>query len=160
MKTLCVDIGSFEISRDANNQLEAQSIGGGMVVCFHCPAAEAGGLLNTMFPTSRIHPEMARTQPGAFLDTGILLALKALQAENISPKSLAVYVAGGAGLLGADNPLDLGRRNYAVARRILERIGLDIRGYAVGGKYARDVRMDVASGKVVVESQNGEVVTL
>ena len=160
MKTLCVDIGSLEISRDACSELAAQSVGGGMVVCFHCPAAKAGGLLNALFPSSRLHPEMARGQPEAFLDTGILQALRALQAENISPKSLAVYVAGGAGLLGADNPLDLGRRNYAVARRILERIGLDIRGYAVGGKYARDIRMNVGSGQVVIESQDGQVVTL
>ena len=156
MKKIYVDIGGFEIASGPDTQIIAQSVGGGVAVCFFSAQHNTGALLNTLFPTSRLHPDAARINPEAFCDTGIIAALRAMQSKKVAKDQLRVKVAGGAEFSSV-GPMDLGSRNILMIEKIFQKIGIGILGRSIGGKYARDVNLDLNSGRVRVDIQNGKV---
>jgi chemotaxis protein CheD len=121
----------------------------------HDAAAGVGGLLHFMLPDSGIDRARGRENPWMFADTGIPLMLDRLYARGASRRRVTARAAGGASMMDQENVFDIGRRNYLALRKILWKAGVMLHGEAVGGVRSRTVRLEVGSGKFLIQ-EGGE----
>jgi chemotaxis protein CheD len=91
-----------------------------------------------------------------FADTGIPMMLDRICARGASKRRLTVRAAGGASMMDPENVFDIGRRNYLAMRKILWKAGVMVHGEAVGGVRSRTVRLEIGSGKFLIQ-EAGEV---
>ena len=69
---------------------------------------------------------------------------------------LVVKVAGGGHLLGADDELDIGRRNVEMVDYLFERSGVQVAARDTGGTESRTIEFHVQTGEVWVRSRGKE----
>jgi chemotaxis protein CheD len=136
--------------------LATYALGSCIGLAVHDPAAGVGGLLHFMLPDSAIDRDRGRENPWMFADTGIPMMLERLCARGASKRRLTVRVAGGASMMDQENVFDIGRRNYLALRKILWKAGVMVHGEAVGGVRSRTVRLEIGSGKFLIQ-EGGEV---
>jgi len=113
-------------------------------------------LLHFMLPDSGIDHERGRENPWMFADTGIPILLDKLCARGASKRRLTARAAGGASMMDQQNIFDIGRRNYLAMRKILWKAGVMVHGEAVGGIRSRTVRLEIGTGKFLIQ-EGGEV---
>jgi len=142
---------------DAPGQvLATYALGSCIGLAVHDAKAGVGGLLHFMLPDSAIDSERGRENPWMFADTGIPMLLDRLCARGASKRRLTVRAAGGASMMDQENVFDIGRRNYLAMRKILWKAGVMVHGEAVGGIRSRTVRLEIGSGKFLIQ-EGGEV---
>jgi chemotaxis protein CheD len=142
---------------DAPGQvLATYALGSCIGLAVHDAKAGVGGLLHFMLPDSAIDHERGRENPWMFADTGIPMLLDRLCARGASKRRLTVRAAGGASMMDQENVFDIGRRNYLAMRKILWKAGVMVHGEAVGGIRSRTVRLEIGSGKFLIQ-EGGEV---
>ena len=142
---------------DAPGQvLATYALGSCIGLAVHDAKAGVGGLLHFMLPDSGIDHERGRENPWMFADTGIPMLLDRLCARGASKRRLTVRAAGGASMMDQENVFDIGRRNYLAMRKILWKAGVMVHGEAVGGIRPRTVRLEIGSGKFLIQ-EGGEV---
>jgi chemotaxis protein CheD len=155
---LVVDIADVQVSADPNVSLVTYSLGSCMGVAVWDPQVGVGGLLHYMLPDSAIAPEKAKVSPAMFADSGIPRLFKSAYDLGASKKRMVVKVAGGSSLLGDSGTFNIGKRNYAVLRRIFWKNGILIDGEHVGGSISRTMRLDVGTGRVTIRNyRSGEI---
>ncbi len=84
------------------------------------------------------------------------MMLDRLIARGASKRRLTVRAAGGASMMDPQNVFDIGRRNCLAMRKTLWKAGVMLHGEAVGGVRSRTVRLEVATGKFLIQ-EAGEV---
>jgi chemotaxis protein CheD len=136
--------------------LATYALGSCIGLALHDAAAGVGGLLHFMLPDSGIDRDRSRQNPWMFADTGIPMLLDRLCARGASKRRLTVRAAGGASMMDKENIFDIGRRNYLAMRKILWKAGVMVHGEAVGGVRSRTVRLEIGSGKFLIQ-EGGEV---
>jgi len=142
---------------DAPGQvLATYALGSCIGLAVHDATAGVGGLLHFMLPDSGIDRGRSRDNPWMFADTGIPMMLQQVLARGASKRRLTVRAAGGASMMDLENVFDIGRRNYLAMRKILWKAGVMVHGEAVGGVRSRTVRLEIGSGKFLVQ-EAGEV---
>jgi chemotaxis protein CheD len=142
---------------DAPGQvLATYALGSCIGLAVHDAQAGVGGLLHFMLPDSGIDHARGRENPWMFADTGIPMLLDRLCARGASKRRLTVRAAGGASMMDQENVFDIGRRNYLAMRKILWKAGIMVHGEAVGGVRSRTVRLEIGSGKFLIQ-EGGEV---
>jgi chemotaxis protein CheD len=144
-----VGIGQYAVTGESDGLVLTHALGSCVAVCIWDPVTHVGGLLHFLLPDSAISPERARTDPGAFADTGLPALFHAAYAVGLDKARCVVRLVGGAEVAGLGS-LDVGRRNTEAARRILARNGLTVRGEATGGHTPRSVMLQVRDGQVIV----------
>lgn len=150
MSTLVVGISDCKISSDLDSILLTYALGSCIAVAVYDPVARIGGLLHYMLPESGLDATKAAENPFMFADTGIAGLLKKVRESGANRTRMAVRIAGGAQMLTGHELFQIGRRNYLAARKLLWKEGLMIAGEACGGEVSRTVRMEVATGRVLV----------
>jgi chemotaxis protein CheD len=142
---------------DAPGQvLATYALGSCIGLAVHDAQAGVGGLLHFMLPDSSIGRDGRGENPWMFADTGIPRMLEQVCARGASKRRLTVRAAGGASMMDQENIFDIGRRNYLAMRKILWKAGVMVHGEAVGGIRSRTVRLEIGSGKFLIQ-EAGEV---
>jgi chemotaxis protein CheD len=131
-------------------------LGSCIAVAIHDPVASVAGLLHFMLPESSLNPEKASHYPYMFADTGIPLLFQAAYGLGAEKRRLIVRVAGGAQLMDEDGVFNIGKRNHLATRKILWKAGMMVHAEEVGGMIARNVRLEVASGRFWVHGPGME----
>lgn len=151
-KTLVVSVADMIASNDPSAELVTYSLGSCLGVTAYDPKQRVGGLLHLMLPSSTLDARKAAARPYLFVDTGVPRLFHALYSFGAEKRRLAVKAAGGAHLLDDENMFKIAERNLAALRAILERNGVRLGSTDVGGRRSRNLRLDLASGDVTVES--------
>ncbi|MGC4081226.1 MAG: chemotaxis protein CheD [Vicinamibacterales bacterium] len=148
-KRIVIGIGEFAVSADPDSVIVTHALGSCVAVCLWDPQARVGGMIHVLLPDSKINPERATTQPGAFADTGIPLLFRTAFAHGAVKARCRVHIVGGATITGAPamEP-SVGKRNVLAARQMLWRNGVMVEKEHVGGTAARNVALDVTDGSV------------
>jgi len=115
------------------------------------PNSKVGGLLHFMLPDSTIDPPRGRANPFMFADTGIPLFLDRLCGHGASKRRLIAHAFGAAQMMDEQNVFEIGKRNYLATRRILWKAGILLQGEAVGGTVSRTVRLEIGTGKILLQ---------
>ncbi|HXC64413.1 MAG TPA: chemotaxis protein CheD, partial [bacterium] len=114
-----------------------------------------GGMLHFSRPDSKESPEQAKAAPATFADTGISAFLWAVFQNGATRKGLQVKLAGGARMFR--DTLGLGEKNYLMAKRVLWKHNLVVANEAVGGNSGIHLKLEMATGAVVVKSNDIEI---
>ena len=132
--------------------LVTYALGSCIGLCFHDPRLHLGALLHIMLP---LNMESGRTHPMKYADTGIKETLKQMEARGASRSRMTVKIAGGAKMFeisGGGGLGNIGQRNIESVHAILKRENIRLLAENVGGKVARTLLFDVASGQGCIRS--------
>jgi len=156
VEQIVVGMADCRIGDAPGQVLATYALGSCIGLAVHDAAAGVGGLLHFMLPDSAIDRGRSRDNPWMFADTGIPMMLDRLCARGASKRRLTVRAAGGASMMDPQNVFDIGRRNCLAMRKILWKAGVMLNGEAVGGVRSRTVRLEIGSGKFLIQ-EGGEV---
>ncbi len=155
-KSVIVDIGGMAVSESPDEVLVTYSLGSCLGVTFYDTALRIGGMAHLMLPLSPIDPQKAVERPFMFVDVGVPRLLADLFARGCRKRDLVVRVVGGAQVMSDSNLFRIGERNVAVFRKIMWKNGLLIQAQETGGSISRTLRLEIATGRLVVRSQGVE----
>ena len=147
-----------KISTDPRERLTIRSLFSCLGVAAYDPVKKVGGVLHAMLPTSGMDLEKAAQSPSLFVDTGINYLVEALLQNGATHEALVVYLAGGADIPLANPILNLGARNCAAADIALRKLGLFVKGKAVGGSVPRSFSLKLDSGGIVETSEDEKII--
>lgn len=152
-----VGIAEYAVVTD-ETQLSTSGLGSCLGIVFHDPQNGVSGLIHVMLPSA----EDARdTNPLKFVDTGVPLLLKEMEAAGASRSAIQAWVVGGSEMLSfSAGDESIGSRNIAVAKRLLAQYQFEIIGTDVGGNHGRSMTFDPESPNVVIRTAAETVVTL
>ena len=148
---LTVGIADMKMAQ-GNGVLITYALGSCIGLCFHVPRLRLGALLHIMLP---LNMEAGRKNPLKYADTGIRETLKQMEAKGASRSRMTVKIAGGAKMFeisGGSGLGNIGQRNIESVHTILRNEGIRLLAEDVGGKVARTLLFDVASGQGCIRS--------
>lgn len=128
------------------------SLGAGVGVAAYDPAAKVGALLHCLLPDSARHGGASPSRPGLYVDTGLDHLLRGMEMSGADRGRLRIIVAGGSQFLEAGPSGNLGRENVRAVRDWLAKEGLTSCGLETGGSASRRMQLDLATGKVTLQS--------
>jgi chemotaxis protein CheD len=155
---LVIGVADMAVSSKAEETLITYSLGSCIAVITYDPVARVGGVLHFMLPEASMDMEKARQKPAMFADSGIPLLFKQSYQLGATKRATIVKVAGGSQIMDENGVFNIGKRNYLAMRKILWRNNVMIAAEHVGGNVNRTVRLEIATGRVLMKvSGFGEV---
>ncbi|MBM3776021.1 MAG: chemotaxis protein CheD [Acidobacteria bacterium] len=158
--TVVVGAGDCGVSNDPSHLLTTYALGSCIGLAIHDPVAKVSGLLHFMLADSTIDAAKAQANPYMFADTGIPQLFKRAYELGAQKRRLVVSAAGGAQVMDPNGVFNIGKRNYLAMRKILWRAGVLLQTEVIGGTGSRTLRLEVATGKLWMQSPDGEEVEL
>ena len=86
-----------------------------------------------------------------FADTGIISLFKQSYQRGAKKENIVVKAVGGSQILDQNGLFNIGKRNYLAMRKILWRNNVAIAAEDIGGSVNRTVRLEMATGKVILK---------
>ena len=153
MKTIVIGLGEIAVSGTPGEVIKTMALGSCVGVVCVAPRKKVAGMAHVVLADSNIAPEKAKLMPGYFADTGIPELLSLMRKHGVeSAGEMVVKLAGGANVMDSNGYFNIGKRNILSVRKYLWRNRLAPRAEDVGGSISRTVWVDVASGRVFVNS--------
>lgn len=151
-----VGVGDAKVTNQSGESLVTYGLGSCIGVAIWDPVSKVAGLLHYMLPESQSDPEKAASNPNLYADTGIPLLFKTAYKLGADKKRLLVRVAGGAQVLDGDGVFNIGKRNYLALKKIFWKAGVMIHAEEVGGSISRTLRLEVDSGRLLLQEAGAE----
>ena len=150
-KELKVGIGDMQFAR-GDSTVITYALGSCIGITFYDPQIKLGGLLHVMLP--------ARTDPRdpkvfKYADSGIHETVRKLTAFGMLKSRTIVKIAGGAKMFdikGSSDFGNIGKRNAAMVKKVLQEEGFRIAAEDTGGAYARTMLLNVSNGDVIIRT--------
>ncbi len=153
-----IGVADMAVSNKPEESLVTYSLGSCIAVITFDPVARVGGILHFMLPEASMDVEKARKKPAMFADSGIPALFKQTYQLGATKKNTIVKVAGGSQIMDENGVFNIGKRNYLAMRKIFWKNNVLIAAEHVGGSVNRTVRLEIATGHVVLKvSGFGEV---
>ncbi len=153
---LAVGVGDLKVSATREETLVTYGLGSCIGITIWDPVSRVGGLLHFMLPESQSDLEKAKDNPALYADTGIPLLFKSAYQLGADKKRLLVRVAGGAQVLDGNGIFNIGKRNYLAMKKIFWKAGVMIHAEEVGSNVSRTLRLEVGSGKLLLQEAGAE----
>ena len=153
---LAVGVGDLKVSSTREETLVTYGLGSCIGITIWDPVSRVGGLLHFMLPESQSDLEKAKDNPALYADTGIPLLFKSAYQLGADKKRLLVRVAGGAQVVDGNGIFNIGKRNYLAMKKIFWKAGVMIHAEEVGSNVSRTLRLEVGSGKLLLQEAGAE----
>ena len=127
------------------------ALGSCIGLCFEDPVLQLAALLHVMLP---MNMEAGRKNAFKYADTGIRETLRQMTGKGAQKSRITVKIAGGAKMFEVNGGSlgNIGQRNIESVHTILRQEGIRLTAEDVGGKVARTLLFDVASGQGCIRS--------
>ncbi|HEY4307753.1 MAG TPA: chemotaxis protein CheD [Gemmatimonadaceae bacterium] len=137
----------------AGGTISTIGLGSCVAIVLYDAATQIGGLAHVLLP----NPQMARdrSNPAKFPSTAVPLLLAEMHHLGARAERVTAKIVGGASMFGNLIPsggINIGERNVAAVRDVLEEARIPIIGEDTGSDYGRSVFLYVLSGRVEVRS--------
>jgi chemotaxis protein CheD len=146
-----IGVADMAISNNAGESLITYSLGSCIAVVIYDPTVKVGGMLHYMLPEASLDPEKAKRIPAMFADSGIPALFKQSYQYGAKKTNMIVKVVGGAQILDENGVFNIGKRNYLALRKLFFKNNVMIAAEHVGGNVNRTVRLEMATGQVVLK---------
>ena len=147
----------MKVSKTPGDILITYSLGSCIGLVIWDPKVQVGGLLHYMLPESKLDKERAQKKPYMFGDSGIPALFRAAYELGASKNRLIVKAVGGSQLLDSSGVFNIGKRNYAIMKKLFEKNNISIAKEDIGGTVNRTISLDVKTGQVILKvSGKGE----
>jgi chemotaxis protein CheD len=148
---IVIGVADMAVSSKAEETLITYSLGSCIAVITYDPVARVGGILHYMLPEATMDMDKAKKRPAMFADSGIPILFKQSYQLGATKKNTIVKVAGGSQIMDENGVFNIGKRNYLSMRKIFWRNNVLVAAEHVGGSVNRTVRLEVATGRVVLK---------
>jgi len=148
---IVVGVADMAVSSKAEETLITYSLGSCIAVITYDPVARVGGILHYMLPEATMDMDKAKKRPAMFADSGIPMLFKQSYQLGATKKNTIVKVAGGSQIMDENGVFNIGKRNYLSMRKIFWRNNVLVAAEHVGGSVNRTVRLEVATGRVILK---------
>jgi chemotaxis protein CheD len=155
-KGLIVGVADMIATAEPAAEIVTFSLGSCLGITLYDPVRKIGGLLHLMLPDSKINAVRALKQPHMFVDTGVPLLFQAMYRLGADKRRLVVKVAGGAQFLDEQKIFNIGQRNIEALRTILSANGVAVSAHDVAGTTSRTMRLQIATGRVTIQTPGQE----
>jgi len=146
-----VGIAEYDVTTDGA-ALTTSGLGSCLGIAMYDEGAGVAGLVHVMLPSAE---EVDGSNPAKFADSGIEALLAAMERAGADPDRVRAKVAGGSDMLDfSENGSGIGVRNIEQVERTLDDLEIPIETKDVGGDHGRSLRLEGASGRLVVKSAN------
>ncbi|MBC8318401.1 MAG: chemotaxis protein CheD [Desulfobulbaceae bacterium] len=154
---IIVGISDMKVSNTPGEVLITYSLGSCIGLVIWDPQVKVGGLLHYMLPESKLDKDRAQKRPHMFGDTGIPALFKAAYELGAVKSRLIVTAVGGSQLLDTAGVFNIGKRNYAIMKKLFERNKVAVAREDIGGTVNRTISLDVKTGRILLKvSGKGE----
>jgi chemotaxis protein CheD len=153
---IIVGVGDLAVSNAPQAVLSTYALGSCVGVAAYDSLRRVGGLLHFMLPHSEIAPAKAAAQPAMFADTGLPLFFRQLAHFGCAPNRLQLFLAGGASIVGGDDPFRIGERNRDAMLAFLSGTKYRLAGLELGGSINRTLHLDLARGVLTLKTARSE----
>jgi len=150
-----VGVGDLAVSNQLGTILSTYALGSCIGVVVFDPVARCGGILHLMLPEAAVAPHKAVSQPAMFADTGLPLLFKELSSLKAQRDRLKLLVAGGASVIGGQDPFRIGERNTRATLDFLNLNRVPIKQIDTGGSHSRTVHLELSTGQVQLVTPSG-----
>jgi chemotaxis protein CheD len=146
-----VGIAEYEVTTDGAH-LTTSGLGSCIGVGLVDVASGVAGLVHVMLPSAE---EVDDDNPAKFADSGTELLVAEMERNGADASGLRAKIAGGSDMLDfSESGASIGARNADQVRETLADHGIPIVGEDVGGDHGRSLRLEAATGDLVVKSAN------
>ncbi|MDZ7642509.1 MAG: chemotaxis protein CheD [Desulfurivibrio sp.] len=154
---IVVGISDMKVSNNPDDVLITYSLGSCVGVVIWDPEAKVAGLLHYMLPDSSLDQDKAQLKPFMFADTGIPRLFKETYKYGAVKSRMVIKVVGGSQIMDNSGIFNIGKRNYAVLRKIFWKNKILISKEDVGGTGNRTVSIVAGTGVTTLKvSGRGE----
>ena len=146
MNKLTVGIADMKMARD-EGVLITYALGSCIGICLYDPFIRLGALVHVMLP---LNMEANRTSPLKYADTRIRLTISKMEQRGARRSRLVAKIAGGAKMFdvaGNGSLGSIGQRNIDSVHQVLQQERVRLLREDVGGRSARTLLFDVATGE-------------
>lgn len=158
MKRVVVSIGDMKVSNKPDELLITYALGSCLGLAIYDPYAKVGGMIHIMLPDSNIVRNYQPINPYKFVDTGIPLLFKEAYKLGAQKKMTHVYFAGCSQVADTKGVFNIGKRNYAAARKLLWKNNIFIKAEHCGEHFSRTMSLDMSTGVVSVKISGEEII--
>lgn len=133
-------------------------LGSCIALILHDQRRSLAGLAHIMLPESRGETD----RPGKFADTAMCALLEEMTKLGSTKSSITAIVVGGASMFEfSANSLNIGERNAAVVKELLQEQGIRIEHEETGGKLGRSVYYwPEGKGRLIIKRADGTCIAL
>jgi chemotaxis protein CheD len=156
VKTLVIGVGDCLVSNDSQSTLVTYALGSCIAILIHDPVAGVGGLLHYMLPESSLDASKAQERPFMYADTGIPLLFQTAYTLGAEKSRLYVAAVGGAQVMDPHGTFNIGKKNHLAMRKIFWKAGVMVKAEEVGGTSSRTVRLEIATGRILMRQGEEE----
>ncbi|MCP4218060.1 MAG: chemotaxis protein CheD [bacterium] len=121
MNKKVVGVGELIVSKNPDDLIITFALGSCLGVVIYDPVSKVGGMLHAMLPDASITHRKKEKEfvPAKFVNTGIPLLFKQAYKLGAEKKRLKVKLIGCSKILDDSDFFNIGKRNYAAARKLL-----------------------------------------
>ena len=150
-----VRMGELAVSSEPGHVLVSLGLGSCIGLGLIDRRMGIAGLAHIVLPESQ--GPAAKDNPRKFADVAVPEMLTALEELGARKVRLEAVLVGGASMFAVPSAgLEVGQRNEAAVRELLEAQRIPVVAAATGGSRGRTVRIDVASSAVTVREAGGK----
>lgn len=151
-----VGIAEYEVTTDGT-ALTTSGLGSCIGVAVLETEADVAGLVHVMLPSA----EEGEGNEAKFADTGVEVLVEAMEDAGADREHMSAKIAGGSDMLDfSNNGSSIGSRNATAVREALDRYDIPVESEDVGGDHGRSLRLEAATGELVIKSANQDATTL
>lgn len=152
-----VGVSEMKVVEGRKGLILTPSLGSCIGVTAFAPYNGVGGMIHIAMPSSGMDPDRARSNPCAFIDTGMADFIGLCVEMGAKRSQLVVAAAGGASFEdeNGEDYFKIGKRNIVMLRRYLWQNDMILANSDLGGTLSRKMTLDLGSGEVVVASLPG-----
>ncbi|MDP1580231.1 MAG: chemotaxis protein CheD [Candidatus Didemnitutus sp.] len=147
-----IGVGEMAASNNVQVVLSTYALGSCVGVIAYDPIVKAAGILHLMLPESSISPDKVQKQPAMFADTGLPAFMRTIMGLRGEKSRLCIFVAGGASVLGGNDPFRIGERNLTATLKYFAKEGISVDSFATGGSINRTLHFEVNTGTVTLKT--------
>ncbi|OGS24934.1 MAG: chemotaxis protein CheD [Elusimicrobia bacterium RIFOXYB2_FULL_48_7] len=135
--------------------LESTGLGSCVGIALVDPVTKIGGLAHIMLPCSA--ESRITTYPLKFADTAVRMMIEDMVKLGASKRRIVAKIAGGACMfeLTVPNPaMNVGERNIAAVRKVLQEENIPLVAEDTGKNYGRSLALSLENGKLRIKSSH------
>lgn len=146
-----IGIGDMHVSRDPGDTLVTYALGSCLGLTVYDPQMKVGGMIHVALPDSTpVDSRKDNYNPLRFVDSGIPLLFKEAYRLGARKAFLRVRMAGCSQIADEGGLFNIGKRNYAAARKLLWRNNVLIEAEHCGDSFSRTMSFEIDSGRIVL----------
>ncbi len=160
MSNITIGISDLNVAKTPDI-LITYALGSCVGICLYDPAVNVSGLSHILLPyTEQIQ---GNPTPMRFANTAIPMLMQKMQIMGARPTQLKAKIAGGAQMFassGNTSIANIGARNVAAVKEVLQKLRIPIMAEDTGSNYGRTLLFDASDYSMIIRSPKRNEVKL